>query len=377
MTANKTVLVAGALGVVGRAALAHFEQSGGCRVIGLSRRRPDFATDAAWIAADLTDKASLEGALDAAGEVTHLVYAALHEEPDLVAGWNAERQIATNLAMLQNLVGALEAKAPRLRHVTLLQGTKAYGIHHGPFPIPARESDPDFIAPNFYYDQQDWIRERVAGARWTFTILRPQLVCGFALRNPMNAVTAIGVYGAICRELGQPMRFPGGEPCIQEAVDADLLARAIAWAGEEPRCAGETYNITNGDQFMWPNLWPRLARMLGVEPGASHPHALARVMPGHAKVWDRIVARHGLKPLAYREVVADWSFLDFTLRHGETRARHSIMSTIKCRQHGFQDCVDTEEMFGRLFGRLQEERVLPPAEIHDHQRPAMVPAPGE
>lgn len=364
MTASKTVLIAGARGVVGRAALAHFEASGS-RVIGLSRRRPGFATSAEWITADLTQPDAVAQALAATSGITHLVYAAVHEEADLVAGWTEEGQIATNLAMLRNLLTALEGSTTGLRHVTLLQGTKAYGIHHGPFPIPARESDPPFIAPNFYYDQQDWLHERASGAAWTFTILRPQLVCGFALGNPMNAVAAIGVYGAICRELGQPFRFPGGEPCIQEAVDADLLARAIAWAGEEPRCAGETYNITNGDVFTWPILWPRLAGMLGVEPGAAHPHALARVMPGHRRAWERVVSRHGLHPHAYDEIVANWAFLDFTLRHGETRPRHSIMSTVKCRQHGFHDCIDTEVMFARLFRRLQDERILPPADAHE------------
>ncbi len=181
-------------------------------MIGLSRRRPDFITSAGWITADLTQPDAVAQALTAASGATHLVYAAVHEEADLVDGWTDEGQIATNLAMLQTLLTSLEGRAAGLRHVTLLQGTKAYGIHHGPFPIPARESDPPFIAPNFYDDQQDWLRERATGAAWSFTILRPQLVCGFALGNPMNAVAAIGVYGAICRELGHPSASPAANP---------------------------------------------------------------------------------------------------------------------------------------------------------------------
>jgi hypothetical protein len=35
----------------------------------------------------------------------------------------------------------LEAATKNLQHVTLLQGTKAYGAHVGPIPIPARERD--------------------------------------------------------------------------------------------------------------------------------------------------------------------------------------------------------------------------------------------
>ena len=40
---SKTVIIAGALGVVGRAVLDHFGAQADCEVIALSRRRPDFA----------------------------------------------------------------------------------------------------------------------------------------------------------------------------------------------------------------------------------------------------------------------------------------------------------------------------------------------
>ena len=64
--------------------------------------------------------------------MTHLVYAALHERPGLVAGWQEDEQIRTNEAMLRNLFEPLERAAPGLRHVALLQGTKAYGVHVRP-----------------------------------------------------------------------------------------------------------------------------------------------------------------------------------------------------------------------------------------------------
>jgi nucleoside-diphosphate-sugar epimerase len=175
----------------------------------------------------------------------------------------------------------------------------------------------------------------------------------------MNAVTAIGVYASICRELGQPMRFPGGAPCFQEAVDANLLARAILWAGQEPRCAGEIYNIANGDCFSWPNLWPRFAKRFGVEPGIAHSFSLAEVMADKGPVWDRIVERHGLIPYAYQEIVSSWQFMDYLLRYGRSYAHHSLVSTIKARKHGFHDCMDSEEMFDAIFTRLQEAKILP------------------
>lgn len=355
-TEGGAVLIVGALGVVGRAALDAYEADPAWDICGLSRRRPDFETRADWICADLLDADALADVLSATGPFTHLVYCALQEEATLVSGWTSQSQIGRNLAMLTHL---LDAMPKGLRHLTLLQGTKAYGVHHGPYRMPARESDPRFIASNFYYDQEDLARARGARDGFDITVLRPQIVCGFALGNPMNAVTALGVYASVCRELGQPLRFPGGPACLQEAVDARLLGRAVKWAGSEPRCRGEIYNIANGDCFSWPNLWPMIARRFGVEPGVAHPFSLAEVMADKGPVWDRIVERHGLAPHAYGEIVASWQFMDYLLRHGRTYPHHSIVSTIKARQHGFHDCRDTEEMFDSIFGELQAARILP------------------
>lgn len=353
---RKTVLITGALGVVGRAAFEHFSALKDWDVIGLSRRAPDFRA-ARWISADLTDGDSLAAALADVGPVSHVVYAALMEEPELVGGWTSAEQVGTNTRMLRNLLDALPSASER--HVVLLQGTKAYGVHHGPYRMPARESDPRFIASNFYYDQEDLVRERSATEGWSFTVLRPQIVCGYALHNPMNAAMAIGVYAAICAELGQPMRFSGGPACYQEAVDSDLLARAIHWACEEPRCAGEIYNIANGDCFTWRNLWPRIAERFGAEPGIDHAFSMARVMPDKAAVWEHVVEKHGLRKIPYEQIVSSWQFIDYLLRYDRTYPHHSLVSTIKARQHGFHDCMDTEVMFDKIYERLQAERILP------------------
>ena len=49
----KTVLVAGATGLVGYACLKHFAAEPGCEVIALSRRRPDETFGARWFPLDL------------------------------------------------------------------------------------------------------------------------------------------------------------------------------------------------------------------------------------------------------------------------------------------------------------------------------------
>jgi nucleoside-diphosphate-sugar epimerase len=356
----RTALIAGSGGMVGQAAMRYFAAESGWEAIGLARRAPTATGEnMRFIAADLLDPDRLAEVLKPHRTIERIVYAALFEEPDIVAGWSAGGQISVNRTMLENLLDALDMAGVEFRHLTLIQGGKAYGVQFSPPKLPARESDPPFPAPNFYFDQENLVRERSSGRDWTFSVLRPGVLFGVALGNPMNTVAGLGVYAAICRELGQPLRFPGGVPCFQQATDTRLLARAIKWAGDEPCCAGEIYNITNGDMFSWPYLWPLIARTFGLEPGVHQPFPMPSVMIDKAPIWDRIVDKHGLDRIAYERIAPSWQFMDFVFRHGSTTPHHSLLSTIKARQHGFHDCIDTETMLVTQFEEMKARRWLP------------------
>src|SRR5258708_357223 len=93
------VLVTGASGLLGAAAIERF-LSAGWEVVGVSRRKPE-----------------------------------------LPAGWSSKEQIETNNAMLRNVVQPIVRTAPNFQHISILQGTKIYGVHLHPIPIPARERD--------------------------------------------------------------------------------------------------------------------------------------------------------------------------------------------------------------------------------------------
>ena len=354
------LLIAGALGIVGRATLAQYEAMPGWQIVGLSRRAPDFDTSAQFIQVDLANAADSRARLADLRGVTHIVYAALFEKPNLGQGWLEADQIAVNLVMLSNLFDAIEAANPGLRHVTLLQGAKAYGVHLGQIPVPARERAPRHIHPNFYWAQEDFLRARQRGKAWTFTILRPQVVIGFAPGSAMNMLAAVGAYAAISRELGLPLIYPGTGHRITEATDARLLARAIAWAGQSDAAANETFNVTNGDVFAWENVWPVVARAFGMAVGLPHPMPLATVMPGKADVWQAMVRRYGLRPTTLEALIgSSWQFADFAF--ARTHSTSSLLSTIRIRQAGFADCIDTEDMFAWWLAELQRRRILPPA----------------
>lgn len=351
-------LVAGSLGIVGSEVVSQLAASGR-DVVGVSRRAVLPDRPGRHLALDLTDAAACRTALGALQGVTHVVYAALFEKPDLDQGWLDADQIATNRLMLANLLDGVTAGNTALRHVTLLQGAKAYGVHLGQIPIPAKEDAPRHIHPNFYWAQEDLLRERQGGARWRWTILRPQVVLGSAPGSAMNMVAAIGAYAAISRDLGLPLVYPGVGHRITEATDVRLLARAILWAGDAAAAANQIFNVTNGDAFVWQNLWPTIARRFGMEVGLPHPMPLATVMPSHAAVWDRLVREHGLQPGCLEAFVgSSWQFADFAF--SRTYSTASLLSTIKIRQAGFGECIDTEASLNWHLAELQRRRVLPP-----------------
>lgn len=356
------ILIAGASGVVGYAAMKHFGQRGDCAVTALSRRRPLETFGARFQSLDLTDARACRALADELTDVTHLVYAALYEKPGLYTGWLEPDQIETNRRMLENLFGPLERAAPALRHVTLLQGTKAYGAHVRPIALPAREDrDEARDVPNFYWEQEDYLRARRADAAWHFTILRPQIVFGISIGAAMNLIPAIGVYAALRRERGEPLAYPGGVGPAVEAVDADLLARAIDWAGNTAGAEDQTFNVANGDVFTWQNVWPAIADALGMEWGGREPERLGETMPGRAAEWDAVRKKYDLASPGLADFVGEsFHYADFTMAHGAKGGLPpNIVSTVKLRRAGFHEAMDTESMFRKWFDQLKEERLLP------------------
>lgn len=347
--AERTALVAGARGVVGSNLIGHLSAEGGWDVIGLSRRGGASRPGIRHIAADLLDPATARDIAPELAGVTHVFYAAYSDRP----GWS--ELVAPNVAMLGAVLDAVGG-APLLSHVSLMQGYKVYGAHLGPFKTPARENDPPHMPPEFNVAQQELLEDRQRGADWTWTAIRPSVVCGTALGNPMNLAMVLAVYATISRELGVPLRFPGrpgAYTSLLEMTDASLLAAATVWAATDPRCANQAFNIANGDLFRWEEMWPRIAGSFGLDVAPPLPMSLADVMADKDLLWQSLSRRHGLR--ASYEEVSSWAFGDFVFSWDYDM----FADTSKSRRFGFHRYVDTFAMFEQAFAAMRRERIIP------------------
>ena len=151
------------------------------------------------------------------------------------------------------------------------------------------------------------------------------------------------------------MSFPGGPSFVLEAIDADVLARAFAWATTTSTSHNEIFNITNGDVFAWPNVWPAIADALGMEVGPPEPCSLATEMPKREAEWAAIVQKYGLRsPTSLRDFVGQ-SFIvtDFTFGFG---SQNAVTTTHACQYHqsyaklGFTNVWTRKIVFRSGFG---------------------------
>ncbi|MFP3564557.1 SDR family oxidoreductase [Paraburkholderia sp. SIMBA_030] len=347
---ERVAVIAGGGGVVG-ASLARTLVSKGWEVIGLARKRVDIP-GVRWVGVDLLDAQDCHAKLSALTKTTHIFCAARYNFAE-----GGREPLDENLAIVRNVVETLDHAAPGLRHIHMVQGMKYYGSHAGPFMTPAKESHPRCPIPNFYYLQQDYLTEKQAGARWTWSVSRPDALLHAVPGVPRSLVSVIAVYALICRELGLPLSFPGTEAAfhaLYECTSADQLAEGLLWMSEAPAAANQAYNLINGDYIRWVNLWPVFARYFDIPLGPVQTVKLVDVMADRGPVWDRIVQRHGLEPWPY-DRVALWAYADYIWSRG-----WDVMADMtKVRQHGFHRTVDTESEFVRFFDELRSQRVIP------------------
>ena len=342
------VLIVGAGGVVGQAAYAAFSQAGWTVLtLGRSKNAP---TPSPHLCADLLTPESLHVHQEVFHKITHLFYAALKPSDD--PGVEADE----NALMLENLVAGLERAGASLEHIVFIQGGKVYGAHLGVYKTPAREEDSRHFPPNLYFRHEDYVRSLSSqGIRWT--ALRPDIVIGHSLGSAMNLGNLIGIYGALCKETGTAMQFPGTEKAYRHALvnitGGEVLGESALWAMETGTTGA--YNITNGDVFRWAHVWPKIAQWFNVDVGEPQPISLAVRLKAMQPLWEQIAQRAGLVEFSLQRI-GPGSFGDFIF-HVEQDA---IFDVTKARQAGFGGMTRrSDEILIAHLEQMRERKLIP------------------
>nr|WP_312510008.1 SDR family oxidoreductase [Pseudomonas luteola] len=348
MSASKVALVVGASGIIGNAVVETLAENPEWRVRAVRRT---FVPNVETIDLDLTDANATAQALSQAGDTTHVFYAALRPDSSLA------KEADINGAMLRNVLDGLKSAGAKLQRVVHYQGAKVYGVHLGPTAAPFYEDDPHHLSPNFYYTQEDLLRERAAQGEFEWSILRPDVVVGDIAGNPMNIALVIGAFAALSKQAGVPLRFPGSMKAYREVLaqltDARWLARASVWAALDPAARNEAFNLV-GEPFRWERLWHKIGEALDMDVADPQPFSLATQMPSKADDWQKLAEQHQLESVPYEKLVG-WKFGDFVFN-----TEFDMISDMgKIRRAGFTEAVSTEDCLIGAIKRLQEKKYIP------------------
>jgi nucleoside-diphosphate-sugar epimerase len=209
----------------------------------------------------------------------------------------------------------------------------------------------------FYEHQHAHVLKWQKGSNWTWSTTRPGAVCGYGNGARINLMTVLAVYGTMMKELKLPLYFPGDEKTFNSitfASDVGILNRAMLWASTDPRAANQAFNIGNGDSFRWQYMWPHVASLFDIEPGPVKPTSLVEFMKDKTSVWEKIVARNGLKQTQLHKL-APWTYADTVF----SRGWDNMISMVKANRFGFTEMIDTQDMMTSIIDDFRTRRIIP------------------
>ncbi|KAJ0421362.1 hypothetical protein BJY00DRAFT_323348 [Aspergillus carlsbadensis] len=304
---------------------------------------------------------------DICADVTHTFFTSYVHTDD----FKALRE--KNVPLFRNFLDAVDVACPKLQRVCLQTGGKYYGVHLGPVRVPLEEWFPryDDKGLNFYYDQEDYLREvQKRRNAWSWNVIRPNAINGFAPHaNGMSELLTIALYMLICRELQQPAYFPGTEyfwTSIDDNSYAPSLADLTIWACTTPHAANEAFNHANGDIFVWKHMWQDFATYLGVEapePVFSKASGRAETLANEIDmvqwaadkrgVWEAVVAKYGGRKEAFEW--GTWGFFNWATG----KSWCTVSSVHKARSMGWRRTDRTFDTWVETYRSFENAGVLP------------------
>ncbi|PMD37598.1 hypothetical protein L207DRAFT_636273 [Hyaloscypha variabilis F] len=273
--------------------------------------------------------------------------------------------------------------------IVLQTGGKHYGVHQGPYSIPAEEDDPRLdLGPNFYYRQEDILNDLGAKYGFDYAVTRPMTIIGALKGNYLNLAIALGLYLSVTKELGDTPVFNGTLTKYHsaEALSSSTLNAYFAeWCALTPACSNQAFNITNGDVSVWARLFPTLCTDFSLPAPSPTQFTSPPLRPFKAQfptvrpldraekgtielrnswvqwaqeertleAWKRLAKREGLQEDAFER--ASWGYADRNMGIGYGK----LEAMGKARRLGWLGYVDSTNNF---LGDFAEGQAMTKAE---------------
>jgi nucleoside-diphosphate-sugar epimerase len=252
-----------------------------------------------------------------------------------------------------------------IEHVCAITGGRYYGsVFMGPglhdYVIPFREDFPRLAAETWYYQVEDHLMDCADKGGFTWSVVRPSTIIGYAEGSPFNFGTALGVYASLMKELGRPLVFPGMMKAYNAQVDhtsAELLARQMIWSCREEQAMNEAFNCVNADRAKWSDVWLNIGQFfdmpIELKEGGISVESIV-IDAEKSGLWDTMIARHGLRKTPLRSLMPPNCIDSFMMIDWD-----QPYAIEKSRAAGFTETINSSDMFHQLFGVLRNVRAIP------------------
>lgn len=132
------------------------------------------------------------------------------------------------------------------------------------------------LEPNFYYNQEDLLKEFTSkhGISWVTT--RPSWIPGAVPDAAMNLCLPLAIYASVQKHLGNALEYPSDLPAWesnQTLSSAQMNAYTAEWAVLSGN-VNQSFNAHDDCVFTWGKFWPKLAARFGIPwKGPDDDHA--------------------------------------------------------------------------------------------------------
>ena len=315
----------------------------------------------------------------------------------------AEDLMEANIPPFKNFLESLPLAGLKPKRILLQTGGKNYGMHMGRIRTSAVESDPQprHLGPNFYYPQEDMLREFCEEhAETGWNIVMPAAVIGATQHASMNTFVSFVIYAAVQAHRKEPIRF-GGDWSSWQFESANSTARLTGylseWAVLEDKCKNQAFNAQDGGLLSWDRFFHELARWYGVdgicgpEKEESKYHEIKMAGGNEAPIgygpplvlrrsstlvqwaedpkvkddWEEMMKQSNGQ---MKENVFDGKYKDLCMMGDFALLPFGTLSMNKVRRFGFCGFVDTLESIFETYQEMAKLGILPVMKV-DAARP--------